>query len=287
MSTILPYFREAGSGPGVVCVHANASSSSQWRGLMDMLAPRHHVLAPDTHGAGKGPAWPKDRAVRLVDEVNLLEPIFARAGQPFSLVGHSYGGAVALLATLRHRSSVRALAVYEPTLFSLVEAHSPAPNDVDGIRNVVVNAGAAVEAGDTDTAARYFIDFWMGDGSWARTPESRKPSITAAVANVRGWGEALIHEPTPLEAFAELDVPVLCMVGGRSPASARAVARLLTQVLPRVELVEFEELGHMGPVTHPALVNDAIGRFLERHHQGARHRRAASGAELSRQAIDF
>ena len=32
------YFREAGAGPGVVCVHCNASSSAQWHGLMDRLA---------------------------------------------------------------------------------------------------------------------------------------------------------------------------------------------------------------------------------------------------------
>ena len=28
-----PFFREAGAGPGVVCLHANASTSGQWRGL--------------------------------------------------------------------------------------------------------------------------------------------------------------------------------------------------------------------------------------------------------------
>jgi hypothetical protein len=43
-----PFCREAGTGPGVVCIHANASTSGQWRGLMERLAPRYHVFAPDT-----------------------------------------------------------------------------------------------------------------------------------------------------------------------------------------------------------------------------------------------
>ena len=262
MSTIVPYFREAGAGPSVVCLHANASSSSQWRGLMEMLAADYHVLAPDSYGAGKGPAWPTDKVVRLHDEVSLFEPVFARAGDRFSLLGHSYGAAVALIAALRHRGRVKALAVYEPTLFSLVDAESPAPNGADGIRNAVAHAAAALEAGDTDSAARHFIDFWMGAGAWDRTPEQRKGPIAASVANVRGWGDALFNETTPLEAFSALDVPVLYMVGERSPASSRSVARLLTKVLPRVEVIEFEGLGHMGPVTHPAVVNTAIDRFL-------------------------
>ena len=74
----------------------------------------------------------------------------------------------------------------------------------------------------------------------------------------------MFTEPTPLAAFRCLDVPVLCMVGKRSPASARGVARLLAGVLPRVEFVEFEDLGHMGPVTHPDVVNEVIERFLAR-----------------------
>jgi pimeloyl-ACP methyl ester carboxylesterase len=48
------------------------------------------------------------------------------------------------------------------------------------------------------------------------------------------------------------------MTGKRSTASAHGVARLLTAALPRVKVVEFEDLGHMGPVTHPDAVNPSI-----------------------------
>lgn len=259
-----PYFREAGAGPGVVCLHSNASGSAQWRTLMERLAPKFRVLAPDAYGAGKGPAWPADRPVTLRDEVALIEPVFAMAGNSFALVGHSYGGAVALIAAIDRPQRVRALALYEPTLFALLEAESPSPNEADGIRNAVAAAGAALDAGDPDRAAECFIDFWMGKGAWARTPEARKGPIASAVANVRGWKSALFDEPTPLQAFAVLDIPVLYMTGKDSPASSLGVARLLRKTLPRIEVIEFAGLGHMGPITHPDVVNDAICRFLER-----------------------
>lgn len=57
-------------------------------------------------------------------------------------------------------------------------------------------------------------------------------------------------------------MPTLYMVGQQSTASALGVARLLTGVLPRVEVLELEGLGHMGPVTHPQVVNAVITRFL-------------------------
>ena len=262
MPILDPYVREAGTGPGVVCIHSNASGSAQWRSLMDLLSGNHRVLAPDSYGSGKSPDWHSDREIALQDEVDLIEPVLALAGSPFTLVGHSYGAAVALIAALANPGRIRALAMYEPTLFALVDAQGPPPNGVDGIRNAVFAAGAALDVGDRDAAARHFIDFWMGAGSWSATPSQRKPAIADSVANVRRWSHALFTEPTPADAFAALDIPILYMLGGSSPESAHAVARVLLPVLRGARVVEFPGLGHMAPVTHPEVINAEIAKFL-------------------------
>lgn len=265
-----PFFREAGAGPGVVLLHANASTSGQWRGLMDLLTPHHRVLAPDLYGSGGSPDWPSDRVISLRAEVDFIEPVMARAGSPLVLVGHSYGAAVALIAAVLHPERVRAVAVFEPTLFAVLDTDGAPPNAADGIRSVLDDASASLDAGDQNAAAERFIDYWMGEASWARTPEQRKAPIAASARNMRRWGHALLTEATPLAAFRTLDIPVLYMVGKRSPASSRGVAQVLTNALPRVEVVEFEDLGHMGPVTHPEQVNAVIARFLESTREGER-----------------
>jgi pimeloyl-ACP methyl ester carboxylesterase len=231
---------------------------------MELLAPKFHVFAVDSYDAGKSPAWKGEQTATLSDEVALIEPVLARAGDSLTLIGHSYGGAVALMAALKHRKQVRALALYEPTLFALIEAESPPPNDADGICAAVARSVAALDAGEADAAAAHFIDYWMGAGSWAAMPEPRRGPIAASIRNIRSWSRALLREPTPLAAFASLDLPVLYLMGKKSPASSRGVARILMRVLPRVEALELDSLGHMGPVTHADVVNAAIARFLER-----------------------
>ena len=74
------------------------------------------------------------------------------------------------------------MALYEPTLFALLDAEAPPPNETEGIRNTVAEASIALDAGNQDAAAKPFIDYWMGTGSWERMPEQRR-------APDRGIGE--------------------------------------------------------------------------------------------------
>jgi hypothetical protein len=62
-----PFFREAGAGLGVVCLHANASTSAQWRNLVELLDSEFHVLTADSYGAGTSPDWPMDRRISLYE----------------------------------------------------------------------------------------------------------------------------------------------------------------------------------------------------------------------------
>jgi len=262
MTTPAPHVRASGAGPAVICLHANASSSAQWRGLMDVLSADHRVLAPDLYGAGRSPDWPSDSRIALRDEVDFLAPVFDESGESFVLVGHSYGAAVALVAALAMPERVRALVIYEPTLFAVVNARQPQPNGTEGIHAAVAASVAALDGNDLHEAARHFIDYWMGDGSFAAMPEPRRQAVAESMRNVRRWAHALTTEPTPPDAFSALNLPVLCMLGASSPVSARAVANVLVPRLPDVKVVEFAGLGHMAPVTHPDLVNAEIVRFI-------------------------
>ncbi|WKE66983.1 alpha/beta hydrolase [Gallaecimonas kandeliae] len=256
------HVRSVGAGPAVICLHCNASSSGQWRALAEELAADHRVLAPDLYGAGKSAGWPGQHQLSLSDEVAFISPLLGTEPGPLALVGHSYGGAVALVAGLRYPKRIKAMVLFEPTLFSLVDAQSPPPNRADGIRSAVASATAALDRGDPDEAARYFIDFWSGEGCWAATPDERKAAMAKAIANIRHWQSALFGEPAGLAAFASLQMPILYLQGGRSPKSAQAVAEVLIPVLPNVRVLRFPELGHMAPVTHPQVVNAAIADFL-------------------------
>jgi pimeloyl-ACP methyl ester carboxylesterase len=277
-----PYFREAGSGTAVVCIHSSASSSGQWRALMERLADRFRVIAVDLYGSGKTAAWPQDQPMHLDDELALLSSVFRAAGDRFHLVGHSFGGAVALKAALADRDRLLSLVLYEPVLFSVLIADAPesaAAREIFAVRDDTIRL---VDEGNFNASAQRFVDYWMGDGTWAATPEPRRPVLAAAMRAVKSQWHALFYEPTPLSAFAAVDVPTLLLTGTKSKTSALAVARLVTAVLPLVRIEEIEGVGHMAPVTHPDTVNPLIERFLEATQPPLAGAAAENGAHLKR-----
>ncbi len=266
MDSWTPFFRDQGSGATVICLHSNASTSSQWRALSDLLSNRYRVIAVDSYGAGKSPPWPTDRSLRLVDEVELLDSVLRQAGERFHVVGHSYGGAVAMKLATLHPQRVQSLALYEPTLFHLVVAGGdPLRSPAQGIWRAASDAAHFVERGDNPAAAERFIDFWMGSGSWAAMPAARQAAVASSVQNVKGWRDALMEETFSASTLAALDIPVQLLCGDASPESSQSVARVLQGTLPRVTFASQPGLGHMGPITHAESVNAQIAEFLDRH----------------------
>ena len=230
---------------------------------MERLSDRYQVLAADLYGYGRSPAWNGDRALSLEDEVALIEPLLRHAGGPVHLIGHSYGAAVALRVALRHPQQVRSLSVYEPVLFSLLSTQGyrhPAAKEIQEIRCQI---DAALRRRKAERAARVFVDYWSGAGSFAALAAATRDKIAAAMDKVQlNFGTADV-DSVPLSTYRGIQIPTLYLHGAHSPWSTRQIAALLGFSLPRADVCILEGLGHMGPLTHPERVNGLIEGFLQ------------------------
>ena len=94
-------FLEAGAGPLVVLVHSSMAGARQWSALIRDLEDRFLVRAVNLFGYGGTPAWPKAKPPTLDDYAELVGQAVPDTAGDISLVGHSFGGAVAMQAAAR------------------------------------------------------------------------------------------------------------------------------------------------------------------------------------------
>ena len=103
-----------GRGEPIVLVHGLATTGSIWRRVAPTLARSRSVVAIDVPGFGASdPAGP---GFKLHAVAQRIRDGLAQAGvpEPYDLVGHSMGGAVALTLATAYPESVRGLVLVSP-----------------------------------------------------------------------------------------------------------------------------------------------------------------------------
>jgi len=255
-----------GQGRAVVMLHSSMSSKSQWRSLMQSLQGRYRVIAIDLLGYGESALRGKDADYRLAEEARHVERILGKLllpSEPYHLVGHSYGAAVALCLARCSGRQLASLTLYEPVSAWLLPPNDPAREEFEQLGKEVSQCAAV---GDTPAGAARFIDYWTGEGSFAALPEAKQRLFATQLPKVMLEFRAIALERRATAWLRDISAPVCLMFGRKSPmAPRRIVAHLATQI-SHVECVEINA-GHMGPMTHPELVNPGIVQFIARVHQ--------------------
>lgn len=226
----------------VLALHCMLAAGAAWRGVQAAL-PDAVLICPDLPGHGRAPAWDggdyMDQALGLALE--------AAPDRAFDLVGHSYGGCLALRLLVEHPEPLRSLTLIEPVMFAA------APPELQARQEARMEAyGAALEAGDTDDAARVFTGLW-GDGTpWGDVPERQRAYIRDRIHLVAASGPGIVEDVHGILGRLPTEGPPVSIVTQEEPPEiVTGIVQGLRARMPQARQVSLGQ-GHMIPLTDPA-----------------------------------
>jgi pimeloyl-ACP methyl ester carboxylesterase len=259
------HYRAAGSGPPVVLLHGGGSSGAQWRGVVRLLEDRYRMVTVDHYGHGGTEPWPGPPTARSHDaEAVLVRAVMDTLDGPVHLVGHSYGGGVALRLALGAPHTLRSLTVLEPQVVAVLE-HAREADLAAHYHRWADSFHAAVAAGRPEQGWSEFMAVNDGPGSWERLPpETRARLLGLTDAIVSGWHACLGNPTTPADAAA-IALPTLMMHGALTAPMFRRITELLAAAIPAARLHVIPAAGHMAPLTHPEPVASALAAHFDAH----------------------
>src|ERR1700743_268041 len=100
------------SATSVIALHCSGSGAAQWRKLGEALGSRVSFVAPEHYGCDSTGPWSGERAFTLADEAGRTVDIIDAARGKVHLVGHSYGGGVALRVAMERPERIATLSLY-------------------------------------------------------------------------------------------------------------------------------------------------------------------------------
>lgn len=251
---------DSGAGDPVIPVHSGGFSARQWRKLGEALKSTHRVLAPDLLGYGGSSPWPLGTPFTADEDLAALEALLDSLEAPAHLVGHSYGGLLAMKLALSRPLAVRSLALFEPVAFSILD--EPSDTAARASLETVQHEYRAGETGADDVWLGKFVDWWNGPGAWNQMAEEGRAGFRAVGWKVFQEVLSIGADRTPRATWGTIAVPTLLLGGERTPYTERRVIEKLAATLPRAKLVIFGGMGHMGPITHANTVNTAIAEHI-------------------------
>ena len=135
------------------------------------------LVAPEHYGCDSAGPWTGEHAFTLADEAARTIALIDATDRKVHLVGHSYGGGVALHVALARPERIASLSLYEPSAFHLLRQFAGGDGGLRRNPGGRDSIASGVVIGDYRGAPRAFVDYWSGPGAW----DALRPAVQDAL----------------------------------------------------------------------------------------------------------
>jgi pimeloyl-ACP methyl ester carboxylesterase len=253
-------YDECGDGATIVLVPGSCSTGAAWRPVIAALGGRMRCVTTSLLGYGGTDERRTVQDTDIVHEAEIVEAVIRRATGRVHLVGHSFGGLVALAVALRGRVPLQSLAVAEAPAANLLrdfgeDRHYRAFRDMTDVYL------ASFHAGNAD-AIETMIDFYGGVGTFASwPPRVRAYAVETTPVNVLDWASVFGFRVSEA-ALAGLDIPTLVLRGGDSHPAVQCANELVSKRIKGATLATVRGAAHFLISTHARDVALALARHV-------------------------
>jgi haloalkane dehalogenase len=272
------FHREAGSGPPIVFLHGNPTSSFIWRAVLPQVGRVGRCLAPDLIGMGASGKPAIDYS--FADHARYLDAwIDALDLPPVVFVGYDWGAALAFDWASRHPNRTRAVAFMEPIVRPLSSAEFPeagrslfeALRTPDVGERMVLEGNLFVEQALPSTVLRGLQpDELQAYREPYPTPDSRRPMLA--------WSRMMPLDGQPPEVVERInaydrwlavsdDVPKLLLTCPPAPGlmmTPDSIAWCQNHIAA-IELAALGPAGHHVPEDQSPAIAEELIAWLLRH----------------------
>lgn len=258
-------FLSVGTGTGVIVLPGVLSTATDYSVFASSLANKFTVHTLERRGRGK--SGPQGDGYGIQKEMDDVLAVQRETGARF-LVGHSYGGLLAL-EVARNNDIFTKIAVYEPGVS--INGSMPVYWMRGFEKKLAENRklDALVEFTLADAPARLsktpaWLMKLMLRFFFIRYPDSKK-MLGLLQQNLNEWREIARLNDNYIN-YHQISAAVLLLYGGRSDSRAvDLVIEHLPKVIPHCKAIEFPKLDHFGiERTAPAEVAKVIEDFFSK-----------------------
>jgi pimeloyl-ACP methyl ester carboxylesterase len=260
-------FAQAGGGPVLLLIHGMGGTFENWQAVIEPLALRHTVIAPDLPGHGASAPGAGDYSIGAL-AAGLRDLVIALGHERVTLVGHSLGGGIAMQFAYQFPEMTERLALVSsgglgPEVSPLLRAAALPGADLfiaatagTGARALSLVARGLAAIGlrpnaDVAEVARGYVSLVDPD---------RRAAFLATLRSVIGTGGQRVHAGDRL--YLAEGMPVIIIWGARDPIIPVHHGESAHDAIPGSRLEVFEGVGHLPQLEAPGRFVAVLEQFI-------------------------
>jgi len=238
------------SGRATLLLHSTGIGSIQWMRFARRLKDRRCFI-PDFMNYPPSESWKGEGPPDWQVDLEACRALVLSQDEPVDIVGHSYGGHIALHLAHDHPDRVRRLALHEPIAWGIFQSAGPEEMQI-AFQNLRERFFPEPPLSPEEWL-RKFVDYWNTPGEWDRLGERRKENWRVRFLKIHHEVKHLCFDPYDLEHWASIQTPTLLTVSENATAEEAVACQLLADKMGAAQCVETPG-GHLAPITHSAAV---------------------------------
>ncbi len=241
---------EFGHGEAIVALHCTGGNAGQWKRVADHLDGKFRTVAPNFIGVGRTEQLGDDSQHWLEADISVVLAILEKQHRPVHLMGHSYGGHVALNVALNMKDSLKSLILVEPAV--------PGGNSAGRFSINTTSMQSTV----SDLVE--FFDRTGAHGGWSSIPESRRAKLIADRFTLAAQINAIVESELPEIGEIAGRLPCAIISGADTSPEIHQHCNDLSRMIESAQRFVVPDAGHMLPITHAKEVAEITLAHLEK-----------------------
>ncbi|WP_343486321.1 alpha/beta hydrolase [Allomuricauda sp. d1] len=252
------FFKETGNGETIIFVHGSQEDYRAFIPQFELLGKEFHVITysrrynyPNEH------SYKKETPFNPMTEAEDLEKLRQQMGiEEFNIVGHSYGGLVALAYANKYQNRLKSITVSEPPVLSIKGCDESLSYTEKGL---IEKLKASFKTKDTTVVMKAIFEFFVGKDIQNQIPPEALQALKSNLPEM----EALANSENPFPNLnTTFDFPTMIITSENVMPILMCTNESLIRITPNAKHVRIPSASHDMWMTHPTVMSSHLKDFI-------------------------
>ena len=252
------FYEEAGEGEAILLIHGSQEDYRTFMTQLDLLKEDFRVITYSRrYNYPNDNQYLEGTPFNPLTEAEDIEKLRIKLGlEKFHIVGHSYGGLIAMAYANKYQENLISLVVSEPPLLSIIGCEESLNITEE---RLIKKLNIAFASNDTTLVMKSIFEFFVGEDIQDKIPPEALNALKANLTEMKALASS--ENPFP-KLQTSFEIPTMIITTENTMPILKCTNEALVKNMPNAKHIHISDASHDMWMTHPKIMANHLKNFI-------------------------